>query len=142
MKIFIANDHAGFTLKQFLINQNPEVDWEDLGVFNEEPSAYPKEAKVLCQRVLEGDSTNLGVLICGGGQGMVMQANRFPSIRAGLCWNEASAKLSRQHNDANVLCLGARLIPFEVAQKIFKAFIQTAFEGGRHLERIKQLDKP
>ena len=140
MKIFIANDHAGFALKNFLVRQNPQKEWEDLGVFNEDPSSYPKEAVALCRRVLEEGSGDLGVLICGGGQGMAMQANRFLGIRAGLCWNEESARLSRQHNNANVLCLGARLIPFESAQKIFQTFIQTSFEGGRHGERIKQID--
>ena len=140
-KIFIANDHAGFALKNFLIQQNPQEEWEDLGVFNEEPSAYPKQAKVLCQRILEAGGLSLGVLICGGGQGMAMQANRFLRIRAGLCWNEESARLSRQHNNANVLCLGARLVPVELAQKIFQTFIQTSFEEGRHLKRIKQLDQ-
>ena len=139
-KIFIANDHAGFALKNFLIQQNPQKEWEDLGVFDESPSSYPKQASVLCQRVLELGDGGLGVLICGGGQGMAMQANRFLGIRAGLCWDEESARLSRQHNNANVLCMGGRLISFEMAQKIFTVFIQTPFEGGRHIDRVKQLD--
>ena len=141
-KIFIANDHAGLALKQFLMLKNPQELWEDLGVFKEDPSSYPVEAKALCQRVLEKGPGGVGVLICGGGQGMAMQANRFLGIRAGLCWNEESARLSRQHNQANVLCLGARLISCDLAQKIFQVFMQTGFEGGRHLERVRQLDIP
>ena len=143
-KIFIANDHAGFKLKMFLIKNNPNHNWQDLGVFNEEvTSAYPEQAKMLCQKLSRLDETkqveDLGVLICGSGQGMAMKANRFSHIRAGLAWDEQSAKLSREHNKANVLCLGARLISFNQAQSIFKAFVSAKFQGGRHIERVNQL---
>ncbi|MDE0119023.1 MAG: RpiB/LacA/LacB family sugar-phosphate isomerase [Bdellovibrionales bacterium] len=143
-KIFIANDHAGFPLKNFLIKNNPDQKWENLGVFDETISDYPEQAKILCRRILEDSSINeavlFGVLICGSGQGMAIKANRFPGIRAALAWNKKSACLAREHNDANVLCLGARLLNFEDAHNIFKIFINTPFKGGRHLKRVKQLD--
>ena len=144
IKIFIANDHAGFPLKTFLIKNNLDQKWEDLGIFDETPSDYPEQAKILCSRMLTypsvNETTTFGVLICGSGQGMAIKANRFPGIRATLAWNEKSSCLARNHNDANVLCLGSRLLHFEDAHKIFKAFINTPFKGGRHLNRIKQLD--
>ena len=147
-KIFIANDHAGFSLKSFLIQHNPHQNWEDLGVFNEEDSHYPEQAELLCTRLLKNNTPNdmdtvdesaFGVLICGSGQGMVMKANRFSGIRAALTWNEESSRLAREHNKANVLCLGARLLDFETADKLFKVFIHTPFKAGRHLQRIKKL---
>ena len=143
-KIFIANDHAGFQLKKFLINNNTDQKWEDLGAFNEQNSDYPRKAGLLCRHILEYNSAEedslFGVLICGSGQGMAMRANRFPGIRAALVWNEKSCRLAREHNKANVLCLGARLISFTDANQIFKTFISTLFAGGRHTERIKSLD--
>ena len=141
-KIFIANDHAGFALKEFLIKQNPQEKWEDLGVFSADTSSYPQEASTLCRHLLKEGPNSFGVLICGSGQGMAMQANRFPGIRAGVCWNKESACLSRAHNKANVLCLGARLISPATAQGILTVFIQTDFKGGRHLARVEQLDIP
>lgn len=143
-KIFIANDHAGFQLKKFLMNKNTTQNWKDLGVFNEKTSDYPEQAEKLCCHILENISSDeppLGVLICGSGQGMAIKANRFPGIRAILAWDEQSCRLAREHNKANVLCLGARLIPFETADNIFKVFISAVFTGGRHSDRIKNLDK-
>ncbi len=140
-KVFIANDHAGFQLKQFLIKSNPAQNWEDLGVFDEKSSDYPEQAEILCRHILESSKDNpFGVLVCGSGQGMAIKANRFPGIRAALAWNEKSASLAREHNNANVLCLGARLIPFEEASHIFQIFINAAFAEGRHLKRVKDLD--
>ena len=147
-KIFIANDHAGFQLKHFLIKNNSDLKWEDLGIFNKETSNYPEQATKLCQLMLknqtedhaENDEHSFGVLVCGSGQGMAMKANRFSKIRAAVAWNEDSARLAREHNNANVLCLGSRLLSFEKANHIFTVFINTAFKGGRHLERINSLD--
>ena len=142
-KIFIANDHAGFQLKKFLMKENPDQNWEDLGVFDETGSDYPEQAEILCRRILKSsdrDDFLFGVLVCGSGQGMAIKANRFPGIRAALAWNEKSSGLAREHNNANILCLGSRLIPFEEANHIFKVFISTPFAGGRHLKRIKNLD--
>ena len=142
-KIFIANDHAGYQLKKFLIENNPDQNWEDLGVHDETSSDYPKQAELLCRRMLESfdtDDSLFGVLVCGSGQGMAIKANRFSDIRAAVAWNEKSAVLTREHNNANVLCLGARLIPFKEANHVFQIFIDTSFAGGRHLKRVKDLD--
>ncbi len=143
IKIFIANDHAGFPLKNFLIKNNPDQKWEDLGVFDETISDYPEQAKILCRQLVKDSSSDgpplFGVLICGSGQGMAIKANRFPGIRAALAWSEKSSCLAREHNDANVLCLGGRLLNFEDAHNILKVFINTPFKEGRHLKRVKQL---
>ena len=147
-KIFIANDHTGFQLKNLLINHNSDQNWEDLGIFNEKTSHYPEQAELLCRRILENTAHKLnnkasllGVLICGSGQGMAIKANRFQGIRAALAWNEESCRLAREHNNVNVLCLGARLLSFEDSNDIFKKFINTPFKGGRHLKRVESLDR-
>ena len=141
-KIFIANDHAGFKLKNFLLNKNQNYKWEDLGVFSEEISDYPEQAEKLCQSLLSSElrENSVGVLVCGSGQGMAIRANRFPGIRAALAWNKDSARLAREHNNANILCLGARLLSFEEADSVLKTFVKTSFKEGRHLERVKKLD--
>ena len=141
-KIFIANDHAGYQLKKFLIKNSPDQNWKDLGIFDEKISDYPEQAEMLCRHILNSsdDSSPFGVLVCGSGQGMAIKANRFPGIRAALAWNEKSASLAREHNNANVLCLGARLISFEEANHIFKIFIDAPFKSGRHSKRVKKLD--
>lgn len=138
-KIFIANDHAGFELKKVLIDKNKDYEWEDLGTYNEDKSDYPEQAEKLCKQMQSSPST-VGVLVCGSGQGMAIKANRFSGIRAALVWNRESARLAREHNDANVLCLGARFLSSEEANNIFKIFINTSFQEGRHLERVKKLD--
>ena len=136
--IFIASDHAGFALKKFLIRRYPQYPWEDLGVHNEQKSHYPKQAQALCQKITSPAHT--GVLICASGQGMAITANRFPQVRAALAWSKPCAQLAKEHNKANVLCLGAKLIPFEQAGQILQTFIHTPFKGGRHLERIKMIN--
>ncbi len=139
-KIFIAGDHAGFQLKKFLISRNPEQNWKDLGVFNEKPSHYPEQAELLCQNILKSQKKSLfGVLICGSGQGMAIKANRFAGIRAALVWDKESCLLARQHNKANVLCLGARKLSSNNANDIFRTFIGTAFKAGRHSKRVRKL---
>ncbi len=144
--IWIASDHAGFELKARLIEtlqQHPkdfQTDLNDLGPNSTERVDYPDFARLVCERVL-GQPNSLGVLICGSGQGMAIAANRNRRIRAALCWNEISAELARAHNDANVLCLGARMIDSELATKILKIFLSTAFEGERHVGRIQKLDQ-
>lgn len=141
-KIFIASDHAGFPLKKkvtdFLIQQNFTV--EDLGPLSEERCDYPDFATLVSQSINE--ETHYGVLMCGSGQGMAMRANKFPHIRAALCWNRESAQLSRQHNNANVLCFGARLLTEEVILDLTEAFFNTEFEGGRHQSRVNKISSP
>ena len=134
MSIFIASDHAGFGLKWYL---QKCFDLEDLGTYDEKSCDYPIYAKKLVGQMKEGDK---GILICGTGIGMSIVANRFKNIRAALCFNEEMAILSRQHNDANVLVLGARIIPAETARGCVEKFLSTDFEGGRHQRRLNLID--
>lgn len=138
-KIYIACDHAGFELKQYLIEKfsASNINFIDLGCDNSQDSVdYPDYAKKLSQEISEND---LGILICGSGIGISIAANRFKHIRAALCHNEESAQLSRRHNNANVLALGARLIDSEDAIKITESFLNTEFEAGRHSKRVEKL---
>jgi ribose 5-phosphate isomerase B len=143
MKILIASDHAGFELKQKFIERFSKMgqgkyEMIDIGPESADRVDYPDYVDKLVQAG-RGEKNIMGVLICGSGQGMSMRANKYPEIRAALCWNEDSAKLSRQHNDANVLCLGSRLITEEMAFKIFEIFTTMPFEGGRHADRVKKI---
>lgn len=137
MQMVIASDHAGFPLKQHFIKME-SIEWIDCGPDSDDSVDYPDFADTLCKKVIE---TGLpGVLICGSGQGMAMRANKYQKIRAALCWTTEIAQLSRQHNNANVLCLGSRTIDENTAQEILKTFISTNFEGGRHQKRIDKLN--
>lgn len=136
--VYIASDHAGFELKNKITNYYLNVEWIDLGCFNTDRVDYPDYAKKLSLELLEKPEA-VGILICGSGQGMAMTANKFEHIRAALCWDIESAKLSRAHNNANILCLGERLIDNEYAIQIVKAFLDTDFESGRHEERVKKI---
>lgn len=137
--IFIASDHAGLEMKNHLIGRFPFLPWKDLGTFNSESVDYPDYAAKLGEEMKSRLDDACGVLVCGSGQGMAIRANRFPWIRAALCWNEEIAKLSREHNDANVLCLAGRQTPFQISEKILNAFLATSFEGGRHQARVNKL---
>lgn len=139
-KIFIACDHAGFSLKKFLIEELTKLGLKpvDLGCDSAEKSVdYPDYAQKLCKKL----KTEFGFLICGSGIGISIAANRFKHIRAALCHNVKSAKLSRAHNNANVLCLGARVVKNKAALAIVKAFLTEKFEGERHERRISKLSK-
>lgn len=137
--IFIACDHAGLETKNHLIGKFPFLPWKDLGTMNADSVDYPDYATKLCEELKPNLGDSCGVLVCGSGQGMAICANRFPFIRAALCWSEEIAKLSRQHNDANVLCLNGRSIPAAINERIVTAFLETAFEGGRHQKRVDKL---
>ena len=137
--IYVACDHAGLELKRHLIGRFPFLPWKDLGTNSTESVDYPDFAEKLCHALQPELKTACGVLICGSGQGMAIRANRFSFIRAALCWNEEIAQLSRQHNDANVLALGARMTPPPIAEQILKTFLETDFEGGRHQNRVNKL---
>ena len=143
MKIYIASDHVGFLLKKaflkYLEGRNFEV--VDLGPSNDIRMNYTDSAKKLCEKLLIEKSEHKGVLICGTGVGMSMAANKFKGIRAALCTNEYMAKMTIQHNNANVLCLGSRVIGEELAKSILDAFLSAKFEGGRHLQRVIRLDQ-
>ena len=138
--ILIASDHAGLSLKTFLIKNSPEFNWTDLGPSSEASVDYPDFADLLAKGIKTPN--DFGVLICGSGQGMAIRANKYPHIRAALCWNTEVAQLSREHNNANVLCLGSRLISPDLAQNIFETFIKTDFAGGRHAQRVAKISSP
>ncbi|OFZ18383.1 MAG: ribose 5-phosphate isomerase B [Bdellovibrionales bacterium RBG_16_40_8] len=142
-KIIIACDHAGYDLKNYIIKKNPSLAWVDLGTNSENSVDYPDYADKLAKKIklLSRKKLVIGVLICGSGQGIAIRANRHKHIRAAICWSEEIAKASRMHNDANVLCLGARYTEPRLAQRILKTFINTKFEGGRHERRVAKLAK-
>lgn len=142
MKVYVANDHAGFLFKnQILTALKPKLtqfEFVDLGSFDEKSVDYPDMANLVAEKVQDGKS--VGILVCGSGIGMCIRANRFKNVRAAQCWDLVSTRLSRTHNDANVLCLGARLIPLGLACDMVEEFLSTEFEGGRHLGRVKKLE--
>ncbi len=141
LKVAISSDHAGFALKETLKKsfQSVPVEWVDLGAYSTESVDYPDFGKKLAECVAAGDAT-YGVAICGSGIGISIACNRNPNIRAALCHDATSARLCRQHNDANVICMGERLIGAEVAMDMLKIFLETKFEGGeRHERRIGKL---
>lgn len=136
-----AADHAGFELKGLLIAYAKERGFEvlDLGTHSGERVDYPDFGATLAHAMLD-DKADFGIGICGSGIGISIALNRFKSIRAALCHNEETARLARQHNDANVLCLGARIVNFEHAAACFDAFLDASFEGGRHSDRVAKLE--
>ena len=141
IKIAIASDHGGYNLKEFLKSNFKAlpIEWVDLGTYSAESVDYPEYGKKLADAVAAGDYAK-GVAICGSGVGISIACNRNPKIRAALCANVTTARLSRQHNDANILCLGERLTGVEMAMDILKVFLETEFEGGdRHSRRIEKL---
>ena len=141
MKISLGTDHAGFRykekVKELLRSLGHEV--KDFGTWSEEPVDYPVFVRPAAQAVANGECDR-GIVFGGSGNGEAMAANKVRGVRCALCWNEESAKLSREHNDANVLSLGQRMIPEELALEIVRIWLTTPFEGGRHAKRIAQLD--
>ena len=139
-KIFIASDHAGFRLKEsikkFLIKKKFLV--LDLGPKDDRSVDYPDYAKKLAKNMISKKS-NTGILVCGSGIGMAMSANRFKKIRAAVCYNVKSAKLSRSHNNANIIAIGSRLTNKNLALKLAMIFLKTKFDGGRHKRRINKI---
>ena len=139
-KIFIASDHGGFNLKKNILKYlNKNYPIKDLGPKQNKKSVdYPDFAHKLSKKV-SNNSKNMGILVCGSGVGMSIAANKNKGIRAALCYSVKNAKLSRLHNDANVITLGERLIKKTVALKCVESFLKTEFEGGRHIKRIKKI---
>ncbi len=141
MKIALGSDHAGFRYKEkvkaLLTALGHEV--KDFGTFNEDPVDYPVFIRPAAEAVVRGEADR-GIVFGGSGNGEAMAANKVKGVRCALCWNEQSAQLSRQHNDANVLSIGERMISEELALKIVRLWLETAFEGGRHIRRIEQLN--
>ncbi len=139
-KIFISSDHAGFKLKETIKNylRNKKVKFVDLGPNNNSSVDYPDYAHKVANRV-KLNKSNVGILVCGSGTGMNIAANKHKNIRAAQCFNLKSTKLSRLHNDANIITLGSRLITKKNALKFISVFLNTKFDGGRHLKRIKKI---
>lgn len=137
MKIAIGCDHGGIDLKNGIVSLLQEMGHEvdDQGCFGTESVDYPEFAKTVCSLV-QADRCDRGILVCGTGIGMSMVANRFDGIRAALCHESFTARMSREHNDANVLCLGARVIGPGLAEEIVRTWVITEFAGGRHQRRI------
>ena len=139
-KIAIACDHGGFQLKKaIMVSFGGRMEWLDLGTNSEESCNYADYGHAMAMVITEGKAP-CGIIICGSGIGISMAANRHKGVRAALCTNSTMARLSRQHNDANVLALGARIIGLPVALDCIEAFLDTEFEGGRHKERVERID--
>ncbi len=136
----IGSDHAGFELKEHLKGwlQNAGYTFSDFGTFSADSADYPDFAHPVASAV-EKKEYELGLLVCGSGNGVAITANKHAGIRAALCWNEELAALSREHNDANILCLPSRFIEVELAEKILDRFLHSNFEGGRHARRVGKI---
>jgi len=145
MKLVIGSDHAGFELKEDLRRylKEQDIDVEDLGVSSEAPVDYPDIGAIVAEKVARREFER-GILICGSGIGMSVVANRFAGVRAALCHDLYTARMSREHNDANVLVLGGRLTGKGLAREILKVWLESKFQGGNHqrrLEKIQSLEK-
>ncbi len=140
--ILLGSDHAGYQLKEHVKTylEQRGTDVLDVGAYSEESCDYPLIAHELCTRLLKGDAPR-GVLICGTGLGMSMTANRHAGIRAALCTCEYHARMSRAHNDANVLVFGGRVTASDLAISILRVWLETPFEGGRHARRVESIDE-
>lgn len=141
LRLAVASDHAGLPLKLSLapLLSRMQVDFEDLGTHTEASVDYPDFAHALARAIAERRH-QAGILVCGTGLGMSMAANRHGEIRAAVCTDPYSARMARRHNDANVLCLGARVVGVGLAEEIVEAFLCTSFEGGRHAGRVAKLN--
>ncbi len=142
MKIAIGSDHAGFhykeAIKSFLTGLGHAVI--DMGTFSEAPVDYPRFIRPVAQAVAAGE-VERGVVLGGSGNGEAITANRIRGVRCALCWNEESARLGRQHNDANVISIGQRMMTQDMALRLVQIWLDTPFEGGRHLTRIQEIDE-
>ncbi len=139
-KISISSDHAGYKLKEYLKGYllKKKIKVKDFGPKSQNSVDYPDFAKKVARDV-SSKKSNIGILVCGSGTGMAMSANKFKKIRAAVCYNKASTRLSRQHNNANIMALGARLTKKSEVKNLVNIFLSTKFEGGRHLRRVKKV---
>jgi ribose 5-phosphate isomerase B len=162
-EILIGADHAGLPLKKIFLDMFTTFPWKDVGTQTDESVDYPDFSDAVASKINHFEMKQLhyekvsdfknssdpkhfknalmGLLICGSGQGMAIRANKYKHVRAALCWNEESAKLARAHNNANILCLGARMVTPQVAEKILITFLTTPYEGGRHAQRVAKLSQ-
>lgn len=143
MKISLATDHAGFEYKELIRKHLESLGHEvqDFGTHSSERVDYPDFIRPAAKAVAEG-TCERGIVLGGSGNGEAIAANRFPKVRCALCWNVESAKLGRLHNDANMISLGQRMMTAETALAIVDAWLDTPFEGGRHIARIRKIDEP
>lgn len=142
LKVVIGSDHGGFEYKEVIIDylKSNNIEVFDVGTFNKESCDYPVIAKEVAKKIISGEF-NRGILVCGTGIGMSIAANKVHGIRASLCCDTYSARMTRQHNDSNVLCLGERVIGENLMLDIVDIWLKTEFEGGRHQRRVDMLDK-
>lgn len=140
MKIAIASDHVGYEEKERLkpLLDEMGIQYQDLGTVSEESVDYPDYARKVGEEVAQGKADQ-GLLVCGSGTGMAIAANKVPGVRAAVAWTEETARLAREHNDANVLSLGARVTPAEELPKIVRAWFNAKFAGGRHARRVEKI---
>ncbi len=138
--VCIASDHAGFDLKEDIKNHliDKNISVFDLGPYKNQSVDYPDYAKKLANRI-KSKKSDIGVLVCGSGTGMAISANKIKTIRAAVCYDFKSTRLSRQHNNANIIALGSRFTKKKLSLKLVDIFLKTKFEGGRHLRRIKKI---
>jgi len=142
MRIALASDHAGYAEKERLkgVLEGLGVEFDDLGTVSEESVDYPDYARKVAEQVADG-KVEQGVLVCGSGTGMAITANKVPGVRAAVAWSEETARLARQHNDANVLAIGARTTPPDDIPKIVRAWFGAEFQGGRHAARVEKISE-
>ncbi|MBP5327178.1 MAG: ribose 5-phosphate isomerase B [Bacteroidales bacterium] len=138
----IASDHAGYELKKIVIDylKSKNYDVEDMGTYSSDSVDYPDFAHKVGS-VINNGTYKRGIVICGSGNGVQMTVNKYPNVRCALCWNEEIAKLGRQHNDANIISMPARFVSTELALSMVDIFLNTEFEGGRHLRRVEKINK-
>ena len=139
-KICISSDHAGYKIKEYIktLLYKSKISLIDLGPYNDKSVDYPDYAKKVAKRI-KGKKSDFGILVCGSGTGMAISANKIRGVRAAVCYNKTSTYLCRSHNNANILCIGARLTKKNNIEKIVSVFLNTEFEGGRHQRRIKKI---
>ena len=142
MRIALASDHAGYAEKERLkaLLSDLGIEFDDLGTGSEASVDYPDYARAVAEQVADG-RVEQGLLVCGSGTGMAITANKVPGVRAAVAWSEEIARLARQHNDANVLAIGARTTPPDDIPKIVRAWFSTEFEGGRHAARVAKISE-
>ena len=140
LPVAIGSDHAGFDYKQAIISflDGKNVTWKDFGTQSPDPVDYPDFAHPVAEEV-ENKKAAFGILICGSANGVAITANKHQHIRAAVCWGEELAELSRKHNNANILCIPARFVREKLVEKMLEVFMHTAFEGGRHQQRVGKI---
>jgi len=138
LKIAIGADHAGFDYKQALLKTVPAAELKDFGTYSNASADYPDFAHPVASAVESGEF-DLGILVCGSANGVAITANKHQGIRAAICWTVELAELARKHNNANIVCIPARFISIDEAEKIVAAFLNTEFEGGRHATRVGKI---